>query len=157
MLGNIVEITRGVEDFDSTRPYYEKLGLFKIGEGDLPQKWILFSDNRINIRLIDVGEFFMGFTYYNENLQDLIGKLNELDVVITSKKKNEIIIKDPNGFRIIVKNTPYDNELKTNMFADSKYKYGYFGEFAIPVSNFDESKEFWEKVGYTKMVEMNDS
>ncbi|MBD3342408.1 MAG: hypothetical protein GF353_25125 [Candidatus Lokiarchaeota archaeon] len=153
-LGEGVHIVRGVLDLEETKSFYKELGYVTLDESNKPNKWILFTDGRINL-LIDEGEMkYSGLIYFNPNFDDVVSYIENLGFNFLRKNpKTEhipesAIFLDPEGFGCNLVNSTYDSKIKPDINGESKVDFGKFGELANTVKDLDVVVEFWTKLGY---------
>lgn len=88
-LGTAGQIVIGSKVYDDSLEFLEKLELDKLEEGKSPwnTRFTLFTDGKQNILLEESNnkENYSGLIYYNENLEDLIIKLEKHNIKIIER------------------------------------------------------------------------
>lgn len=158
--GTFAGITYTIPDIDAGVDYWKHLNykILKSTDGD-----VYMSDGTVLLNLKKAEQKKYILTYYSDNPEALSRQLQEnglivqnnsiqaakCDILITNKTEG---ITEPGGATLITMGP-------SDYMDESKYpneKCGVFGEWAIPVKNIDESIEWWEKLGYTTSMKMNE-
>ena len=165
-LGKRVQIVIGVPNLSDSAEFFTKLGFQQIDEGSEPYPWAQFSDGQNLILINQDGMVYRGLIYFNPALSDEKAKIEEAGVNYFWTQDTEdgiphsAMFIDPTGIdgdggeRNIAVNIV--NQDPSDLFRPSgkpRTKLGKFGEFAIPIEDFEASKAFWSKLGFTPVYE----
>lgn len=114
-LGTARQIVIGSKVYDDSLEFLEKLELDKLEEGKSPwnTRFTLFTDGRQNILLEESNnkENYSGLIYYNENLEDLIIKLEKHNIKIIEKRDGDrlfsVMFVSNEGIAVKIINAPH--------------------------------------------------
>ncbi len=165
-LGNISQISIGTSDLAASLDFYQKLGFRIVDQNTRPNPWAQVTDDTILILLNEDNLQYMGFTYFNLQMAEIVTKLKSkgmpfVQEVAHEGKPMQAIFSSPSGFLISLIN--YDNskmfqpsgktladvpESEWNDAPAPNPHLGIFGELAVPVKDLDEEIAFWEMIGF---------
>ena len=153
-LGKHGQIVRGVLDLDATRTFYEDLGYVKLDESDTPNKWVLFTDGRIDLLLDEGDMLYTGLIYFNPDFDEIISYLEGIGIKFLNKSPGtenipkSAIFLDPEELGCNIVKVAHNPETKPDLAGESKVRFGKFGELATTVKDIEPVIEFWTKLGY---------
>lgn len=159
-LGNGMYILRHVENLEKSSIFYKSLGFMKLDENvDLQSKaqFVLYTDGRLNLMLVQGNQSSTSLLYFNDEFDTVITKFEELGIKSqttneldsTKLTSSETIIKSPNDVNIIIRKDKFNEKHKVNPKQDeSLLDWGTFGEFSIPVKDFEQAEKFWNSLGF---------
>jgi catechol 2,3-dioxygenase-like lactoylglutathione lyase family enzyme len=168
-LGNVSAITITTPDLERSYNYWKELGFSEVMRADFPFPWIQISDGALLIMLRKDNEPYIALTYYVKDINNVVADLESNNISFVQKPKDsdlvkKYVLKTPDGFNISLVNVmegfvqpPGPTMLtmpQTDYFNPDKYvnkTCGLFGELAIPVSDLDESLEYWKKLGFAEL------
>lgn len=161
-LGNVSQITIGTSDLSESIAFYQKMGFRIVNQHTEPNPWAQITDDTILILLNQDNMDYIGFTYFNPQMADIVVKLKAAGVPFIMEIENvQVIFSSPSGFWISLIN--YD---ASNMFQPAgktladipqddwsnapapNPNLGIFGELAIPVEDLDAEIACWEMIGF---------
>lgn len=160
-LGNGMYILRNVENLEKSSTFYKNLGFMKLEDNiDLHSKdqFVLYTDGLLNLMLLQGSRSSTSLLYYNENVENHIPKLEELGVNFHKRNISdieelgvfEVIIKSPNDVKVVIRNDRFNEKHEINPRENkSLLDWGQFGEFSIPVKDFEQAEKFWNSCGFT--------
>lgn len=161
-LGIAVQIVRVVNDLAETQPFYEKLGFHKLKESSKSNKWVLFTDSKINLLLEEGDVRYTGLNYFNPNFAEILSEMEEQGIQLVSKTpKTENLPEsatflDPEGFKFNIVNYIDEISTKADLQRKSLVDIGKFGELSHSVKDIDSKINFWTKLGYEVFVKETD-
>ena len=166
-LGDVACVYITTPDLDSSVSFYEKFGFNKIGSNTFPVPWAQVSDGSLLIMMRKDPKPYIGLTYYVNDLESTVDKLEKGGIVFSQKPNagdpiKRYYIKSPDGFNIMLApniggfsqptGTTLLNMKQSDFASADKYpnkQCGAFGEFCHPVNDVKQSVEFWKKLGFT--------
>ncbi len=160
-LGNRMYILRNVENLEKSAIFYEDLGFTKLEQNvELESKiqFIIYTDGRLNLMLVQGNQSSTSLLYFNDEFDIAITKFEELGIqsqatnILDSTKvtSSETIIKSPNDVNVIIRKDKFNEKHKVNPKQDeSLLDWGTFGEFSVPVKDFEQAEKFWNSLGFT--------
>ncbi|MCE7734087.1 MAG: hypothetical protein GPJ54_04355 [Candidatus Heimdallarchaeota archaeon] len=160
-LGNGMYILQKVENLEKSSKFYNNLGFTKLEENvdlNLKAQSILYTDGHLNLMLVQGKQSSTSLLYYNEEIENEFTKFEELGFKLHAPDKSdstelmssEVVIKSPNGVNVVIRKDKF-NEKHTVSPRENKslLDWGKFGEFSIPVKNFEIAEKFWNMLGFT--------
>lgn len=171
-LGEVACIYVTSPDLDSSVALYEKIGFSKISSNVMPVPWAQVSDGSLLIMMRKDSVKYTGLTYYTKNIESTVAELEKNGIEFIQKPKDEDLtkryfFKSPDGLNIMLasnvglfKQPTGITMLNMNPIAlQSEDKYpnkecGVFGEFCHPVSDLNQSIEYWKKLGFEVKSQM---
>ncbi len=172
-LGDVACVYVTTPDLDSSMSVYEKLGFPQVASNTFPVPWAQVSDGSLLIMMRKDATPYIGLTYYANDIDDVVAKLEKENIVFVQKPKEgdpikRYHIKTPDGFDIVISNnlggfsqptgTTLLNMKQQDYMSADKYpnkQCGAFGEFCHPVTDLDKSVAYWEKLGFTVKSKMS--
>ncbi len=166
-LGEVACVYVTTPNLDSSAAFYEKFGFNKIASNTFPTHWAQLSDGSLLIMMRQDPTPYIGLTYYLNDLEGTVVKLEKEGIVFAQKPKpgdpiKRYYIKSPDGFNIMLAPNlggfaqPTGATMLTMKPADfsvpDKYPNklcGVFGEFCHPVTDINKSVAFWKTLGFT--------
>jgi len=171
-LGEVASIYVASPDLDSSIAFYKKIGFPKIASNVMPVPWALVSDGSLLIMMRKDSTKYVGLTYYTKDIENTVAQLEKNGIVFLQKAKEEDLIKryffkSPDGLNIMLasnvglfKQPSGITMLNMNPIAlQSEDTYpnkecGAFGEFCHPVTDLNNSIEYWKKLGFEVKSQM---
>ena len=165
-LGEVACVYVTTPDLDSSAAFYEKFGFKKIAANTFPTQWAQLSDGSLLIMMRKDATPYIGLTYYVNDLEATVDRLEKDGILFSQKPKpgdpiKRYYIKSPDGFNIMLApniggfSQPTGITMLTMKPTDfgSAEKYpnklcGVFGEFCHPVADVNQSLVFWKKLGF---------
>jgi predicted lactoylglutathione lyase len=161
-LGNVSQITIGTSDLAESVAFYEKMGFRVVNQNTKPNPWAQVTDDTILILLNQDAMQYIGFTYFNPQMADIVNKLKKAEVPIIMEIENiQVIFSSPSGFWISLINYDASSmfqpagqtlaDIPQSDWANApapNADLGIFGELATPVEDLDKEIAFWEMIGF---------
>jgi len=172
-LGEVASIYVTSPNLDSSVAFYEKIGFQKIASNVMPAPWALVSDGSLLIMMRQDSVKYAGLTYYVKDIESTVAQLEKNGIGFTKKPKEEDLIKryyfkSLDGLNIMLasnvglfKQPTGITMLNMNPIAlqtEDKYpnkECGAFGEFCHPVTDLNNSIEYWKKLGFEVKSQMS--
>ena len=154
-LGKAAQITIGVNDVNVSKEFYATLGFKEVISANDPYPFVQMTDGSMNLNLSQDGNEYLGFTYFDTNMDERIAAMSEegIESVPEMAAVSEMLAAlyaDPDG-KTGIALVNFDASMFPVYPVKSKGCCGEFGELAIPVSDFDVAAEFWQKCGYKQL------
>lgn len=167
ILGEITAITITTPDLENSLAYYKKLGFSEMLRADWPFPWIQIGDGVLLIMLRKDPEPYLALTYYVKKIAAVAKQLEQRGIAFIQKPKETDMIKryllrSPDGLNISLvsvvdgfsqpKGPGMLQMPQQDYFQPEKYvnkTCGLFGELAHPVTDLEQSIQFWEKLGFS--------
>ena len=160
MLGRFHEISVATADIRASVEFYEKLGFTQAPTADTwPHPYGVLTDGRLFIGLHERRAPTPSLTFVLPGLAGRVRDLESRGIGLRLRRTgdevfNEIGFNDPFGQAVTVIEartfSPVDRDPAEVSLC------GYFGEFSIPVSDFNAAREFWEPLGFVATDESDD-
>lgn len=155
-LGDVAQITIGVPDLSASRAFYQKLNFQVLAQGEEPWPWVQLTDGQNLVLLNHDGQEYIGLNYFSTQLPDVVAKLEEMEVEIPVRREEagqlkQVIFCDPEGF--LVGLIEHNGAQLPKPDGTPLARCGKFGEFALPVADFDRAAAFWEQWGFYKLYQ----
>lgn len=160
MLGRFLEFSLATPDIQASLDFYTRLGFShaQVGEAWL-HPYAVVTDGRICLGLHQANIPAPSMTFVKPGLLKHLDTLEELGLAFDYRRLgndvfNEVGWFDPSGQLIRL--------VEARTFSPSKRVgtdtslCGYFLEIALPASNLDVSKVYWEQLGFVGMDERDD-
>ena len=150
-LGDVVQISIGVQDLAESITFYEALGFSQIAANQEPWPWAQFSDGRNLILLNQDGNIYTGLNYFSTNVAQKVAEIEALGVSFLNKQQpngrlQTAIFGDENGLMVgLVHHEAAEMPHPTGF---PLCTCGKFGELAIAVSDFKATAAFWQQLGF---------
>lgn len=157
-LGIGVAITRLSPSISNAISFYQKLGYIQSKKPSNLEDHTFFSDGRMNYLLLHHERAHTKLRYFTPELAKILPDLSSSGINYTTLDKEanfptQIQLKDPDGFLIDIFQYPAASSFTIDPRGESLLNIGNFGEFALPTSNYPQKKRFWERLGFTPLVE----
>ena len=157
MIGRFLEISVHAPEILESLAFYESLGFQQVPVGETwAYPYAVVTDGRLTVGLHQHAIKSPSLTFVKADLIKHAEELRALDLVIEqehlgSDEFNEISCHDPNGqhMRILEARTFSPVDISPTFSSTC----GYFVEYGIPVKEFAESVQFWERFGLIAMEE----
>jgi len=138
-LGTYVEISTTVEQNDAAVAFYQQLGYQHAG-------YSVLTDGSINLNLAPPGVPAPMLRYAGSDME----ALTAADIGVQQSDRGVGILKTPEGLHIML--SPFDSRVPmpegTPTTRTPLSRCGTFGEYAIPTSDLQASRAFWERLGF---------
>jgi predicted enzyme related to lactoylglutathione lyase len=138
-LGTYVEISTTVEQNDAAVAFYQQLGYQHAG-------YSVLTDGSINLNLAPPGVPAPMLRYAGSDMD----ALTAADIGVQQSDRGVGILKTPEGLHIML--SPFDSRVPmpegTPTTRTPLSRCGTFGEYAIPTSDLQASRAFWEQLGF---------
>jgi catechol 2,3-dioxygenase-like lactoylglutathione lyase family enzyme len=138
-LGTYVEISTTVEQNDAAVAFYQQLGYQHAG-------YSVLTDGSINLNLAPPGVPAPMLRYAGSDMEALAAA----DIGVQQSDRGVGILKTPEGLHIML--SPFDSRVPmpegTPTTRTPLSRCGTFGEYAIPTSDLQASRAFWERLGF---------
>jgi catechol 2,3-dioxygenase-like lactoylglutathione lyase family enzyme len=160
VLGRFLELSLATPDIQASLDFYTKLGFSQAQVGEAwPHPYAVVTDGRICLGLHQAAIPAPSMTFVRPDLLKYLDALEELGLRFEFRRLgndvfNEVGWFDPSGQLIRL--------VEARTFSPSKRvgtdtsRCGYFLEIALPASNLDVSKAYWEQFGFVGMDERDD-
>jgi hypothetical protein len=152
-LGSAAHIIRGVTDLTATVNFYKKLGYNVLEEGKKPNKFALFTDGIANLLVSEDNMVYTGLIYFDEDVAKKVVTLEGKSIEFFWKEEKEdgtinqaMFEVIPERFGINLVNHTYSKEQLPS--GKTSVDFGKFGEFSIPVQNFEEYETKLNHLGF---------
>jgi catechol 2,3-dioxygenase-like lactoylglutathione lyase family enzyme len=158
VLGRFLEYSIPTADIRGSLDFYLKLGFSEAEVGDTwTHPYAVVTDGRIHLGLHRVPETEPTLTFVKADLLQHLAALERLGVELEFRRLgndifNELGWVDPSGHRVRL--------VEARTFSPSKRVAtetslcGYFEEIALPSADLQRAKEYWEKLGFVGMDEL---
>ncbi len=165
MLGRFLELSIQTPDIQASLDFYERLGFSAAEVGEAwPHPYAVVSDGRVYLGLHQAPESetsSLPSTALTFVKPDLLASLDEFERMgvdfafrrLGNDQFNEVGWFDPSGHLIRL--------VEARTFSPSKRRAGensgcgYFLEIGLPAADVDQSKAYWERLGFIGMAEPN--
>jgi catechol 2,3-dioxygenase-like lactoylglutathione lyase family enzyme len=157
VLGRFHEVSIATADIRESVEFYERLGFTQAQTTDTwPHPYGVLTDGRIFIGLHQRRFPAPALTFVHEGIatfaSELEGRGIRLDFSRTGDEIfNELGFQDTHGHNVVVLEArTYSPVART---PEETSLCGYFTEYSLPASRFDDAKEFWEPLGFVSTEE----
>ena len=160
MPGRFHEISVATADIRAAVDFYEQLGFTQAPTTDTwPHPYGVLTDGRLFIGLHQRRAPSPALTFVQPNLARHVAELERRGIDLTRRHTgeevfNEIGFSDPFGQAVTVIEARTFSPVDRDPAEVSRC--GYFGEFSMPVVDFDAAREFWEPLGFVATDESDD-
>jgi catechol 2,3-dioxygenase-like lactoylglutathione lyase family enzyme len=138
-LGTYVEISTTVEQNDAAIAFYQQLGYQHAG-------YSVLTDGSINLNLAPPGVPAPMLRYAGSDIEALVAA----DIGVQQTDRGLGIFITPEGLHIML--SPFESRVPmpegTPTTRTPVSRCGTFGEYALPTSDLQASRAFWEKLGF---------
>ncbi|MGC1521734.1 MAG: VOC family protein [Steroidobacteraceae bacterium] len=160
VLGRFLEFSLATPDIQASLDFYARLGFSQAEVGEAWRyPYAVVTDGRIHLGLHQHSLPAPSMTFVRPDLLKHLEALEELGLEFEFRRLgndvfNEVGWFDPSGQLIRL--------IEARTFSPSKRsgtdtsRCGYFVEIALPTSDMEESKSYWERFGFVGMDETND-
>ncbi len=158
MLGQFLEISITTKDIRASIEFYESLGFNQCVTSDVwPHPYGVLTDGRIHLGLHEYRFPSPAVTFVRPDIAKHAADFTALGIELafaklTEESFNEIGFRDPAGqmLTLLEARTFFANDRAPQQVSDC----GWFAEFSIPATDFDSSKQFWERLGFVALDEV---
>jgi predicted lactoylglutathione lyase len=166
-LGTASQIAISTNDLEASTIVYDKIGFKRIGHGDIPNKYIQYTDDSTVILLNEDGMESIGFIYFGPNMQLVVDELKRRGTSFIQETDDAFgkffqgVFITPDGVAITLVNfdpgTMFQPKhtlagmSEEDLIDSSKYpnhKIGVFGEYSVPVKDLQASLRYWKSIGF---------
>jgi len=165
-LGKAAYLTIGTKNINASFQVYEKLGYHIESQGKAPVHWMEVSDNSLKIILVEGADEYIGLTYVTDDINRTIRQLKDVGLkpVQTAGEDDapqQVIAQIRAGILVSINQAKegLDFTSTNKTLIDIDYSSpdpsdfpnelcGIFGEFAMNISDMDQSIRFWESMGF---------
>ena len=157
-LGSRVQISIGVPDLSEAQQFYESLGYKKIDQQEEPWPWAQYSDGQNLVLLNQDGNEYIGLLYLAPNATEVVAHLEEKGTQIFHRQEREGVLQQVifGAHNLLVSVVNHDPAGLHQPDGNPLTRCGKFGEFAVPVSDFDAAAGYWQQMGFEKLFASND-
>jgi catechol 2,3-dioxygenase-like lactoylglutathione lyase family enzyme len=138
-LGTYVEISTTVEQNDAAVAFYQQLGYQHAG-------YSVLTDGSINLNLAPPGVPAPMLRYAGSDME----ALTAADISVKQSDRGVGVLTTPEGLHIML--SPFDSRVTmpegTPLTRTPLSRCGTFGEYALPTSDLQASRAFWEGLGF---------
>lgn len=157
MLGRFLEISVYAPEILHSIAFYEALGFQQASTNETWQHpYAVMTDGRLFIGLHQHPSKSPTLSFVQPDLAHHTHALHQLGIVfdreqLSSDSFNELTFHDPGGqhIRLLEARTFSPPDIDASFSSSC----GYFVEYGMPVRELDESRSFWEKLGFIAMEE----
>ena len=152
ILGNWVHIQTYVKDYKKAWEYYKQFDFQKVHQSIFGNYWFVdLTDGNIHLILSDNPLNTTGLCYFSTDIIPILKKIESLKININQKyedngKLASFWFNDPNGVVIQIVDWDVTEYHKNQGVAVTKF--GKFQELSIETTKFEETKAFWEQLGF---------
>jgi catechol 2,3-dioxygenase-like lactoylglutathione lyase family enzyme len=158
VLGRFLEFSIPTADIRASLDFYTRLGFSQAEVGETwPHPYAVVTDGRIHLGLHHLPEAAPALTFVKSDLLRHLAALEQLGVQFEFRRLgndvfNELGWLDPSGHLVRM--------VEARTFSPSKRAptetslCGYFAEIALPSDGMEAAKEYWEKLGFVGMDEL---
>jgi catechol 2,3-dioxygenase-like lactoylglutathione lyase family enzyme len=158
VLGRFLEYSIPTADIRASLDFYVKLGFSEAEVGETwPHPYAVVTDGRIHLGLHRLEDAAPTLTFVKPQLLRHLAALETLGVRFEVRRLgndvfNELGWLDPSGHQVRLVEARTFSPTKRTATATSLC--GYFSEIALPSSHLEDDKQFWEKLGFVGMDEL---
>jgi catechol 2,3-dioxygenase-like lactoylglutathione lyase family enzyme len=138
-LGTYVEISTTVEQTDAAVAFYTQLGYQHAG-------YSVLTDGSINLNLAPPGVPAPMLRYAGSDMETLAAA----DISVKQSDRGVGVLTTPEGLHIML--SPFESRIPmpegTPITRVPHSRCGTFGEYALPTSDIQASRAFWEQLGF---------
>lgn len=157
MLGRFLEISVYAPEILQSIAFYEALGFQQANTNETwGYPYAVMTDGRLFLGLHQQLSKSPMLSFVQADLARHTHELHQLGIVfdrehLSSDSFNELTFQDPNGqhVRLLEARTFSPPDLDASFSSSC----GYFVEYGMPVRDFSEAHDFWEKLGFIAMDE----
>jgi len=155
-LGDVAQITIGVPNLSESLDFYQRLGFQIFAQGQDPWPWAQLFDGRNRVLLNQDGHQYVGLNYFSTAVRERIEELESMGVQFLAKTElagqiAQAVFQDFDGCMVGLINQ--DAPQMPNSPDPPLIRCGEFGEFSVPVREFNQSAAFWGQLGFEKLHE----
>jgi catechol 2,3-dioxygenase-like lactoylglutathione lyase family enzyme len=155
-LGDVVQIAIGVPDVRTSSEFYEKLGFQVFARAEAPWPWVQLYDGQNLVLLNQDGHRYVGLNYFSTAVPERIEELESMGVQFLAKTElageiAQAVFQDADGCMVGLINR--DAPQLPDTSGKPLTRCGRFGEFSVPVREFDQSVVFWGRLGFERRHE----
>ena len=159
MLGRFLEFSVETSDIPASLDFYGKIGFSQAKVGDAwDYPYAVVTDGRICVGLHQTSPATPTLTFVKPDILRQVAELESSGIELQVRRLgdavfNEIAFLDPGGTMVRL--------IEARSFSPSQRKAtrtsscGYFEEIALPTSNLEGAKAFWEEAGFVGMDEQD--
>ncbi len=160
MLGRFLEFSLSTPEIQASLEFYRQLGFSEAPVGEAyPHAYAVVTDGRIHIGLHQAGIAEPTLTFVKPGLLKHLGNLEARGIEFEYRRLgndalNEIAWRDPDGHLLrLIEARTFSPTKRANTQTSHC---GYFVEVALPSTNLDAGKSYWEDFGFVGMDELDD-
>ncbi len=159
MLGRFLEYSIPTADIRASLEFYAGLGFSQAEVGETwPHAYAVVTDGRIHLGLHRLPEAAPALTFVKPDLLRHLAALEHLGIRFEYRRLgndvfNELGWLDPSGHQVRMIEARTFSPSKRAATATSLC--GYFAEIALPAAGMEGAKEYWEKLGFVGMDELD--
>lgn len=158
MLGRFLEYSIPTADIRASLDFYTQLGFSQTEVGETwPHPYAVVTDGRIHLGLHRLPQAAPALTFVKSDLLRHLGALDQLGVQFEFRRLgndvfNELGWLDPSGH--LVRMVEARTFSPSKRIATETSLCGYFAEIALPCAGTQAAKEYWERLGFVGMDEL---
>ena len=159
MLGRFLEYSIPTADIRGSLDFYAKLGFSQADVGETwPHAYAVVTDGRIHLGLHRLAEAEPTLTFVRPHLLRHLATLERFGMQFEVRRLgndvfNELGWLDPSGHRVrMVEARTFS---PTKRIATETSLCGFFSEIALPSPDMQDAKQYWEKLGFVGMDELD--
>jgi catechol 2,3-dioxygenase-like lactoylglutathione lyase family enzyme len=160
LLGRFLEFSLSTPEIQASLDFYCKLGFSEAPVGETyPHAYAVVTDGRIHLGLHQASVIEPTLTFVKPGLLKHLENLEARGIEFEYHRLgndafNEVAWRDPDGhlLRLIEARTFSPTKRSSTQTSHC----GYFAEVALPCTNLDTSKIYWENFGFVGMDELDD-
>ena len=161
MLGRFLELSVATTDIQASLHFYGKLGFSEAAVGEAwAHPYAVVTDGRICIGLHQKVDFETSVTFVKPDLLKHLDALEGWGLTFEFRRLgndvfNEVGWHDPSGNLIrVVEARTFSPSKRSSLDVSTC---GYFTEIALPAVNLAAAKDYWERLGFVGMDELDAS
>ncbi len=160
MLGRFLEFSVSTPEIQASLDFYCKLGFSEAPVGETyTHPYAVVTDGRIHLGLHQAGKLEPALTFVKPGLLKHLENLEARRVEFEYRRLgndafNEVAWRDPDGHLLRLVEARTFSPTKRSSSQTSKC--GYFVEIALPSTNLQAGKSYWENFGFVGMEEPDD-
>jgi catechol 2,3-dioxygenase-like lactoylglutathione lyase family enzyme len=159
VLGRFLEYSIPTPDIRASLEFYLELGFSQAEVGETwPHPYAVVTDGRIHLGLHRLAQDEPVLTFVKPDLLRHLAALERVGVQFDVRRLgndvfNELDWRDPSGHRVRMVEARTFSPTKREATHTSLC--GYFSEIALPCTGLDDAKQYWERLGFVGMDELD--
>jgi catechol 2,3-dioxygenase-like lactoylglutathione lyase family enzyme len=160
LLGRFLEFSLSTPEIQASLDFYCKLGFSEAPVGEAyPHAYAVVTDGRIHLGLHQAGIPEPTLTFVKPGLLKHLENLEDRGIEFEYRRLgndafNEVAWRDPDGYLVRLIEARTFSPTKRSSTQTSHC--GYFVEVALPSTNLQAGKGYWENFGFVGMDELDD-